>query len=50
VAGRPEKHSGALMTGIGDGFYPVYARYEDMQVGGQSMGTRIAEVRIVFWP
>ena len=36
----------AIQSGIGDGFYPVFARYED--VGG--FGRRIAEIRIVFLP
>jgi hypothetical protein len=39
-----------MPTGMGDGFYPVYVRYEEMQAGGQNLGRRIAEVRIVFWP
>jgi hypothetical protein len=34
-----------LMTGLGDGLYPVEARFED--VAG---GVRIAEVRIRFLP
>ncbi|KKL62786.1 hypothetical protein LCGC14_2181770, partial [marine sediment metagenome] len=38
-------HEGAGITvraGLGDGFYPVFARYEDVEGGGP----RIAELRI----
>lgn len=41
-------HDMAIMvkTGLGDGFYPVYAKYEDLG----PLGKRIAEVKVVFLP
>jgi hypothetical protein len=36
----------ALTTGLGDGVYPVEARYED----DETFGRRVAEVRIKFLP
>ena len=40
-------HDGAgvvMSSGIGDGYYPVYARFKELE----DWGTRIVEARIVF--
>lgn len=42
-------HPGAGVTicaGLGDGVYPVYVRYEDVE----GWGKRVAEAKIVFLP
>ncbi len=42
-------HMGAgisVRAGLGDGVYPVYVRYEDVE----GWGRRIAEVKVVFLP
>jgi hypothetical protein len=36
---------GILQTGVGDGTYPIEARYEDT-----AFGRKIAEVRVIFLP
>jgi hypothetical protein len=35
-----------VMTGVGDGFYPVEVRYEDVP----GFGKRVAELRVTFLP